>query len=142
MTIRDSVRAKAATDAARDRELGLNIDDVRRESRSTASVAAMTTRLRNEPTQTPGHERIYAADFAGQVFNGTNTAFTLPKKVLGQNILVWRVEQSSGTLIPQERTTNPAPSAEQFWFDNFFTIRVGTAPQTLDGLLAVFISSL
>lgn len=139
---RDQVRTKQAETANEARKLGINVDDIRKESRGLQSTGAMITRLANESTPTAGHERIYADDFAGQTFDGTNSEFTITRSVLGQNILLWRVDQATGTLIPLNRTSNPAPSGQQFWFDGFFTVRVGTAPGSLDGLLAVYVAAL
>lgn len=139
---RDQVRTKQAQQASRARQQGINVDDVRKESRGLQATGAMVSRLVNESTPTQGHERIYADDFVGQTFNGTNNEFTVSRRVLGQNILMWRVDQASGTLIPLVRTTNPAPAGEQFFFDGFFTVRVGVNPQVLDGLLASYVTSL
>ena len=139
---RDRIRAKQAETAAEVRKQGINVDDIRRESRGLQATGAMLARLANESTPTAGHERIYGIDFLGQVFNGTNQDFTISRRVLGKNILVWRVDQASGSLIALAKTTNPAPSGEQFWFDDIFTVRVGTPPQSLDGLLAVYVAPL
>lgn len=139
---RDAVRTKQAESAAKARALGINVDDVRKESRGLQATGAMVTRLVNESTPTQGHERIYSDDFVGQTFNGTNSEFTISRTVLGQNILMWRVDQASGSLQRLARTSNPAPGGNEFWFDGFFTVRVGTAPQLLDGLLAVYITAL
>lgn len=139
---RDAVRTKSAESAARAKQQGKNVDDIRKESRGLQATGAMVTRLMNESTPTQSHERIAADDFVGQTFDGTNQDFTLSRSVLGQNILMWRVDQTTGTLVPLSRTSNPAPSGEQFWFDRAFTVRVGTAPSALDGLLAVVVTSL
>ncbi len=142
MSIRDTVRVANALDAVQARELGLNIDDIRRESRSDLAVSTMIQRLSNSPTPTQGHERSYQDDFAGQVYNGTNNEFTLTHEVLGQNIHVNWTQQAIGTTVPLRRTTNPAPAGNEFWFDGFFTIRVGVPPQSLDGLWATYITKL
>jgi hypothetical protein len=142
MSIRDTVREANAVLAKQAAQLGLNIDDIRRESRSDQAVASMIVRLSNSPTPTQGHERIYQDDFAGQTFNGTNSDFTITRDVLGQNILLNRVEQATGTLMPLRRTSNPAPGGDEFWFDGFFTVRVGTPPQSLDALLATYVTVL
>ena len=141
MTIRDDVLAKQAAVAQAASQQGINLDDLRKESRGEQGVLAQLTRALNSATPTAGHERIIGDDFAGQVFNGTNDLYTISQRVLGQNILVWRVEQSTGTLIPFARGSNPAPSGSSFYFDGLFTVRVGTAPLALDGLLAVYIRS-
>lgn len=135
-TQRQTVRAKAAESAAAARKQGINVDDVRKESRGLQATGAMVTRLVNESTPTQGHYRHVMDLFVGQTFNGTNNEFTLSRRVLGQNIDMVRVEQSTGTVIPLVKTTNPAPSGEQFWFDDNFTVRVGVAPQAADGLIA------
>jgi hypothetical protein len=139
---RNTTRTNRAIASARAREIGINVDDVRRESRSTIATDAMITRMANESTPTQGHERLSFDDFAGQTFDGTNTSFTISKLVLGENIQLWRIDQASGSLIRLAKTSNPAPSGNQFWFDGFFTVRVGTAPQLLDGLLAAYVSVL
>lgn len=139
---RDQVRQKQAESAGKATQQGVNVDDIRKESRGLQATGAMITRLVNESTPTQGHERIYADDFVGQTFNGTNFEFTLSRRVLGQNILMWRVEQSTGTLISLVRTSNPAPAGEQFWFDGFTMVRTGVAPQVLDGLLASYVTQL
>lgn len=139
---RDQIREKQAEQASEVRKLGINVDDIRKESRGLQATGAMLSRLANESTPTQGHERIYEDDFTGQTFNGTNTEFTLTRRVLGQNILLGRVEQSTGTRLPLRRTTNPAPGGDEFWFDNFFTVRVGTPPQSLDALTATYITAL
>jgi hypothetical protein len=141
MSIRDTVRIANALDAVQARQLGLNIDDIRRESRSDLAVSTMIQRLANSPTPTQGHERIYQDDFAGQVFNGTNFDFTLTQKVFGQNILLNRIEQATGTATPLRRTTNPAPAGDEFFFDGFFTVRVGVAPGVFDGLIATYLTT-
>lgn len=139
---RDAVRSKQAESSATAKRLGKNVDDVRRESRGSQATGAMITRLANDPTPTQGHERQVADDFVGQVFDGTNTDFTISRRVLGQNIHMHRVDQASGSLIRLDKTTNPAPSANQFWFDDLFTVRVGTPPQPLDALLASYTAAL
>lgn len=139
---RDQIRAKQAETAAEVRKQGINVDDIRRESRGLQATGAMLARLANESTPTAGHERIYGVDFLGQVFNGTNQDFTLPISVLGQNILVWHIQQSTGTVVPLAKTTNPAPSGGQFFFDGYITVRVGTPPQAADGLLCAIITPL
>lgn len=139
MSYRDDVRTNCATRDARVRSRGKNIEDIRKESRSNKSTGAMTTRLMNETTPTLGHERHGFDDFVGQAFDGSNTDYTLSHRVLGQNINVWLIVQVSGSLIRLTRTTNPAPSTNQFFFDNLFTIRVNPAPQALDGLLAAYV---
>lgn len=139
---RDSVRTRQAESANKAGELGKNVDDVRRESRSTQATGAMLMRLVNESTPTQGHERLADDDFVGQTFDGTNVEFTISRKVLGQNIRCWRVDQASGSLQRLARTSNPAPATNQFWFDGLFTIRVGQAPLLLDGLLAVYATAL
>lgn len=139
MSYRDTVRTNQAARDFKVKQRGINIDDIRKESRSTKSTGAMTTRLMNTTTPTPGQERHGYDDFAGQAFDGTNTEYTLSHRVLGQNINVWRIEQSTGSLIRLTKTTNPAPSTNQFWFDNLFTVRVNPAPQMLDGLLAAYV---
>lgn len=142
MSYRDTVRAQHATRDAQVRTLGINIEDVRKESRSNQGTASMTTRLMNEPTPTQGHERHGYDDFAGQAFDGTNQDYTLSHRVLGQNINVWLIVQASGSLIRLTKTTNPAPSTNQFFFDGLFTVRVNPAPQALDGLLAAYVRAL
>ena len=138
MSIRDDVRVANGVLSVQAAQLGKNIDDLRKESRSDLAVAAQIQRLYNTAFPTLGSQRIYQDDFAAQVFNGTNTDFTLTKEVVGQNIKVNWVQQAIGTAVPLLRTTNPAPAGNEFWFDGFFTIRVGVAPQALDGLLATY----
>lgn len=142
MSYRNDVRADLATRSAAVKQRGINIEDIRRESRSTGATDAMTLRLLNEATPTPGHERHGYDDFAGQAFDGTNQDYTLSHQVLGQNINVWLIVQASGSLIRLTRTTNPAPSTNQFFFDGLFTVRVNPAPQALDGLLAAYVRAL
>lgn len=139
---RDAVRARQALGAALARKQGLNVDDIRKESRGSQATGTMIARLACDPTPTQGHERIAADDFVGQTFDGTNSEFTLSRSVLGQNIIMWRVDQASGSLQRLARTSNPAPSGNEFWFDGMFTVRVGTPPQLLDGLLAVVVTAL
>jgi hypothetical protein len=141
VTIRDDVREKQATLAARADVLGKNIGDVRRETCGTGGFAAQITRAINEPTPTAGHERLGWDDFAGQTFDGTNQDFTLSQRVLGQNIMGWHIIQATGTAQPLTKTTNPAPSAGQFYFDDRFTVRVGTPPSALDGLIFAYVTS-
>jgi hypothetical protein len=142
VTYRDDIRQELATKAAAAKKLGINIDDIRKETRHTGGVNAQITRAVNEPTPTEGHERIFAEDFADGVFNGTNQQYTLTRRILGQNLLVWHVVQASGSILRLERTSNPAPSAGQFYFDGVFTIQVGTAPATLDSLVAAGVTTL
>jgi hypothetical protein len=142
MTYRDEVMDKLAERSARANELGKNIDDLRKETRTTGGLLAQLTRGNNTPTPTAGHERLYAIDFATAVYNGTNVQFTVQREVLGENILLWHVVQASGSVTRLERTSNPAPSAGQFYFDGLFTVRVGTAPQALDALLGALIGTL
>jgi len=139
---RDAVRTKQAESAAASKKQGGNVDDVRRESRGSQATGAMLIRNVNDSTPTQGHERLATDDFVGQVFDGTNTEFTISRSVLGQNIALVRIDQASGSLIRLDKTTNPAPSANQFWFDGFFTVRVGTPPQPLDGILAYYVTAL
>lgn len=139
---RDFVRTGGAAGAARARLQGVIVDDIRKESRGVQATGAMVSRFVNESTPTTGRDRIVAVDFAGQTYDGTNTEFTLDRSVFGQNLVFWRIEQSTGTAIPLVRTTNPAPAGNQFWFDGAFTIRVGTAPQPADGLLGAIVSPL
>lgn len=142
MAYRDTVRTKKATRDAAVRKIGVNVDDIRKESRGASSVGAMLSRQLNEATPTAGHERIYDDDFVGQVFDGTNNEYAISRRVLGENIIVKHVVQASGSGVRLEKTSNPAPSAGQFWFDGLFTIRVGTAPAALDGLWAAYITAL
>jgi hypothetical protein len=142
VTYRDDVRQKQAELAAAAKDLGINVDDIRKETRHTGGVAAQIIRAVNEPTPTEGHERIFADDFADGVFNGTNQEYQLSRRILGQNLLVWHVVQASGSIQRLEKTSNPAPSAGQFFFDDLFTIRVGTAPATLDSLVAAGVTTL
>lgn len=139
---RDAVREKMAESNVLAKKQGINVNDIRKESRGATAVTAMVSRFVNDSSPTEGHERIYAVDFAGQTFNGTNQDFTLPRRVLGQNILVWHIQQSTGTAVPLTRTTNPAPGGTEYFFDNVFTVRVGTAPQALDGLICAIITEL
>lgn len=142
MTIRDEILAQNAEVGVIAKNYGININDIRKETRGSQSVMAQVIRQVNETSPTLGHERIYQDDFAGQTFNGTNTDFTISQRVLGQNILLNRVEQSTGTLMPLRRTTNPAPGGDEFWFDGLFTVRVGTAPGSFDALLATYVTVL
>ena len=139
---RDTVRSTKATRDAAIRQRGINIEDIRKESRTTQAVGGMLTRALNESSPTQGHERLYDDDFVGQVFDGTNADYTLTRRVLGQNVKLLHVVQASGSALRLTKTTNPAPSAGQFWFDGFFTVRVGTAPAALDGLVATYITAL
>lgn len=142
MSYRDGIRTRQAVRDQEVRRLGVNIDDIRKETRSTQAVGAQLSRQINESSPTQGHERIYPIDFAGQTYDGTNQEFTVPRRVLGQNIILWHLQQSTGTAQPLVRTSNPAPSAGQFWFDNFFTVRVGTPPSALDGIFGGLVSAL
>ena len=142
MSYRDTIRQQHATKDAAIRQLGINVDDIRKESRTRGAVQAMTTRLMNESTNTAGHERIAEDDFATGVFDGINQDYTLTRRVLGQNILCTHYVEVSGSKTRLTRTTNPAPSAGQFYFDGFFGVRVGTAPQPLDALAAQYITAL
>lgn len=142
MTIRDEILAQNAEVSAVALQQGINIDDLRKESRGNQALMAMLQRLYNGSTPTPGTERITQDDFAGQTFNGTNTDYTISRSVFGQNIMLNRVEQSTGTLLPLRRTTNPAPGGDEFFFDGFFTVRVGTPPGSFDALLATYITAL
>ena len=141
MTYRDDTILKQAQIAQAAKKRGINIDDLRKESRSEQGVNAQIVRAINSTTPTAGHERLGADDFAGQVFNGTNDSYTLSRKVLGQNILVWHIVQATGTATPLARGSNPAPSGSSFYFDGAFTVRVGTAPAALDGLIAAYMTS-
>lgn len=47
---RDQVRQKQATSAARAKQQGKNVDDIRKESRGLQATGAMVTRLMNEST--------------------------------------------------------------------------------------------
>jgi len=141
-TYRETVRDRHAARDAEVKKQGVNIDDIRKESRGSGAVAAMLSRALCDSTPTAGHERQYSDDFAGQVFNGTNSEYSLSRRVLGQNILVWHIKQSTGTAVPLPRGSNPAPSGSSFYFDGYFTIRVGTAPAALDGLIAAYITGL
>jgi len=138
VTIRDDVlAAKAARDAtARDR--GVNLEDLRKETRDSVALGAQTSLLLNSSTPTQGRDRSHLDDFAGQVFNGTNNAYTISRRVFGENIHVVRVTQSTGTAQELARTSNPAPSGASFYFDGFFTVRVGEPPQALDALLCFY----
>lgn len=142
MSYRDGIRARQAVKNQQVRNLGVNVEDIRKESRSTQAVGTMLSRTINESFPTEGHERLYSDDFAGGTFDGTNQDFTLTRRVLGQNIRVWQVIQNVGTLQPLTRTSNPAPSAGQFYFDGLTLVRVGTPPAALDGLLAAFVTAL
>lgn len=139
---RDAIRAKMAETAGLVREQGIDVSDIRFDSRGTQATGAMLSRIANNPIPTKGKSRIYGVDFLGQTFNGTNQDFTLPIGVLGENILVWHIEQSTGTVVPLAKTTNPAPSGGQFFYDGYFTVRVGTPPQAADGLLCAVITPL
>lgn len=142
MSYRDGIRARQAVTNSQVRNQGHNVEDIRKESRSSQAQGTMLVRAMNESFPTEGHERLYSDDFATGTFDGTNQEFTLTRRVLGQNIRVWHVLQSVGTLQPLTRTSNPAPSAGQFWFDGIFTVRVGTPPSALDGLLAAYVTAL
>lgn len=138
---RDAIRTSEAAFANVASGLGIDLSDMRLDSRKALATGAVITRLANAPTPTPGAGRLANDDFAGQVYNGTNNEFTISQSVAGQNIGVDWIEQSTGTLWPLTKTTNPAPSALQFWFDGEFTIRVGTPPGALDGLKAWYLTA-
>lgn len=141
-TIREKARTAKATRDVAVRGVGVNIDDIRKETRSAQSVGAQLTRQLNEAPQTVGHERLQTDDFVGQVFDGTNNEFTISRRVFGYNIALKHVVQATGSGFRLDRTSNPAPSAGQFWFDGLFTVRVGTPPAALDGLWADYITAL
>jgi len=142
VSYKDAIRTNQAQTASRARGHGINVDDIRKESRGVQATGVMITRMMNEPTPTVGHQRIREDDFVGQTFDGTNNEFTVSQRVLGENIKLGWVRQVDGTRFPLTRTSNPAPSGLQFWFDGFFTIRVGTPPASLDSLTATYDTSL
>jgi len=142
VSYKDFIRTKQAQTASAVRKVGVNVDDIRRESRGTQATGAMLTRMVNQSTPTAGHERIHEDDFVGQTFDGTNSEFTITRRVLGENILLGWVQQATGTRVPLARTSNPAPSGAQFWFDGLFTVRVGTPPAAFDSLTATYVTSL
>ena len=72
-----------------------------------------------------------------------NNSWPFPtRRVLGENIKLGWVVQATGTRTPLTKTSNPAPSGTQFWFDGYFMVRVGTAPASLDALTATYIAAL
>ena len=142
MTVRDDTRAAQATRDALAKGVGINLEDLRKETRNSIALGAQVAFLANSSTPTQGRARTTLDDFAGQVFNGTNDAYTLSQRVFGENIHVVRIIQATGTAQPLPRTSNPAPSGASFYFDGFFTVRVGEAPLTLDGLLAFYLTPL
>lgn len=142
MSYRDGIRARQAVTNSQVRNQGHNVEDIRKESRSSQAQGTMLVRAMNESFPTEGHERLGNDDFAGGTFDGTNQDFTITRRVLGFNIGVDHFVQASGTLVPLVRTTNPAPSAGQFYFDGFFTVRVGTPPSALDALKAWYVTAL
>lgn len=142
MTLRDDTRDAIAALAALAADNGLNIEDLRKESRSELSLAHMLQARINSPVPTIGRERLRIDDFAGQVYNGTNSDFTISQEVLGENINVVWFDFSAPLIMWLPRTTNPAPSGFSFYFDGLFTVRVGTAPDALDGLGAAYIARL
>jgi hypothetical protein len=142
MTVRDDTRAAQAAQNALAKQQGLNLEDLRKETRNSIALGAQITELTNSSTPTQGRARTKLEDFAGQVFNGTNDAYTLSQRVFGENIHVVHIVQATGTAQELARGSNPAPSGASFYFDGFFTVRVGVAPLTLDGLLAFYLTPL
>lgn len=138
MTIRDDTLAAKATRDAKAKERGVNLEDLRKETRNSIALGAQTSSLINSSTPTQGRYRTRLEDFAGQVFNGTNDAYTITQRVFGENIHVVRVTQATGTAQELARTSDPAPTGASFFFDGEFTVRVGAPPQALDGLLCFY----
>lgn len=139
---RDAIRSNVAEVGGASQNLGKSVDDIRRESRGTQATSAQLIRSVNDSIPTLGNERIYEDDFADGVFDGTNQDYTISKRVLGRNILGTHYVQATGSKMRLTRTTNPAPSAGQFYFDDFFLVRVGTPPAALDALAFQYIAAL
>lgn len=140
MSIRDDVRAAHAERDGAAKSRGVNLEDLKKETRNSGALGAQIASAINSSVPTQGRGRTYVEDFAGAVFNGTNDSYTISRKVQGENIHVFLITQSTGTAQVLARTSNPAPSGASFYFDGFFTVRVGTAPLALDGLLCFYLS--
>lgn len=141
-TTREQLRDFRARQYQRSADLGVRIEDLRREKRGLRTVGAMLNNQITDNAPLPGRERLVVDNPVDGSFDGINKEFTLTQPVdTGKNLVVGVVTQATGTVNFPTRTDHPAPGSGSYWFDGDKTIRIGDGDITssLDRVFAVYI---
>lgn len=142
MATRDVVKAQRAAVFTRAREKGLTSDDLDDTLKGNPRMYTngMLT-LINQAVDTPGRFRLHHEVPPSGAFDGANRTFSLAGVVLGKNVCVDHVVQSTGILTPLTLTDNPNPIAGTFYVDNVANaIIVGQAPQASDQVSVTYLT--
>lgn len=142
MATRDVVKSERAALYERARQKGLSSDDLDAQLRGNPRLysTGMLT-LINQSVDTPGRYRMHHEAPPAGAFDGANATFSLAGAVLGRNITVDHVTQSTGALVPLTLTDNPNPVAGTFYLDvPNNAIVVGLAPQASDTLAVTYMT--
>lgn len=138
---KDTVRTQEARIAARCRELGITLDEERRQyGDNTRGLNQAAKSLINNATPRASEELLVIVAPPEGVFDGANTTFTLPGAPAGQNIGVTFHDDSARTCRPLRKTNQNPPPADGFYFsiDNPTEIIVGTPPAAEDMLVVTY----
>jgi hypothetical protein len=141
-TLREKVRAARADVLRVAGELGINVDEERKQE--GANIKTLThdaTKLINEPVPIVARSRQIIDNPVLGTFNGANTTFTLTFPVSGNEIQVIYGKASAITTTPLTRGASNPPPTNSFYFDgtvNKQTIIVNPAPQVADALMAIY----
>ena len=142
MATRDTVLAERASIYSRAREKGFSSDDLDTSLRGNPRLYAngMMT-LINSSVDTPGRYRLKKELPPNGTFDGANATFYLAGAVLGKNIGVDHITQSTGAVTPLTLTDNPTPIAGSFYLDApNGAIILGLAPQPLDNISVTYLA--
>lgn len=140
MSTRDTVLAQRAEIAQRARAKGISTEDLDQILKGNPrAINQQLLTFINQAVDTPGRYRLHQEVPPNGAMDGANRTFSLAAAVLGRNIAVYHVVQSTGVLTPLTLTDNPNPVAGTFYLDvTNNQIVVGQPPESLDSLAVVY----
>ena len=140
MATRDVVKAFRAELYARMANKGISSDDLDASLKGNPrAYGVQALNLINTSVNTPGRFRFHKECPPAGAFDGVNRTFSLAGAVLGRNIGVDHVTQSTGALVPLTLTDNPNPTAGTFYLDTVNgAIIVGMPPAASDTISVTY----
>lgn len=142
MATRETVLAQRAEIYTRARDKGLSSEDLDTSLRGNPRLYSTgMLNLINQSVDTPGRYRLKKETPPNGSFDYVNVTFSLAGAVLGKNIGVDHVVQSTGVLTPLTLTDNPTPLAGSFYLDVANgAIVLGLPPAPLDNISVTYLS--
>lgn len=139
---RDEIRANRAATFTTARERGVNIDDLRKETRRPVAMMESVQTLINDGVQRPTrHQTVFDVPLLG-TYDGVNMQFELSSDAASElNTEIGFVRQSDGTFTRLTHTGAAAPSVGSVRIQLPRTIIVGEAPGVMDLLVGFYIKA-